>query len=310
MNFVLTAQVLAHGSLVRLSRLWGVAIDRRHRIQIPEDAEPAWRRWRTTLDLETQEEVDAALQWSDLENAKRPSSVVLTVTMKERSSWPRLELTLDDALDLAYRPFRLFLENAASDGGFFQSILTADERQWFDDWVRREWLLLETAGGVTELKKRVEWARQDPSRQLRVAALFDGDAVEPAVAHPESAANFRDRLHPNSRKVLDACEAVQAGDHNAFPHHVTRRRSIENYLPLATLERWAASVEAKERPRCSKRVGALRAFPHRHHVNMKDGHEGDRKRKPPITWLPAAKRTPLEQGFGKRHRDVVPARTQ
>lgn len=298
MNFILSPSLFEGGPRLQLLRLWGTAVDQRHRVEIREATEPHWIAWRSGLDRATQEQLDSALDWSVHENATRPSGVCILVEKRVDSAWSKLEVTLDDAVDLASRPFRIFLENAASDGLFLRALLTRDERDWFDSLIEREWLVLETAGGITEIEKRVAWARATDARLLRVAALFDGDAVEPPESANESEQKLRDRLHPNSRKVLDACKQAQFGDTAAFPHHVTRRRSIENYLPIPTLERWAQSVEARERDICRKRVEALKRFPRKHEFNMKKGHDGDRKRNPAATWLPAERDTRLEQGFG------------
>lgn len=298
MNFILGPSLFDSGSRLQLVRLWGASVDQRHRVEIPKATESIWATWRSELDEGTREQLDGGLTWSVHENAKRPSGICIFVEKKVASAWSKHELTLDDAVDLASRPFRIFLENAASDGQFLRTLLTQDERVWFDDLVEREWLLLETAGGVTEIGKRIAWAREKEARLLRVAALFDGDAVEPPASKNESEKDFRARLHINSRKALDACKQAQLGDVDAFPHHVTRRRAIENYLPITALERWVKSVGAQERESCQKRVEALKAFPRKHEFNMKKGHGGDRRRSPAATWLPANRNTRLEEGFG------------
>jgi hypothetical protein len=257
------------------------------------------RQWRDGLDANTVEAVALALEWSTKENAQRPSGVEVLVAARQDSAWSRLELTLADAVDLASRPFRVFVENAESDGRFLRAMLTPEEREWFDHLVEREWLLLQTAGGVTELKKCVAWAIETPSRCVRAAALFDGDAVEAPMAEPEADAAFLARLHPNSRAALRCCRDAQAGDARAFPHHVLRRRSIESYLPISTLERWAHRASGTERARRQRLVRAFQALPHRHRFHLKGGYAKDRPRNPPPSWLPrTGRRTVLEEGFG------------
>jgi len=194
MNFVLDAS-LFQGSSFDLLRLLATARDGRHRFEVREEVEENWQRWRDGLDADTAAVVVDALEWSTLENALRPSGVVVSVAAREQSAWSKLELTLADAVDLASRPFRVFVENAASDGRFVRAMLTTEERAWFDHIVEREWLLLQTAGGVTELEKCVRWATHEPSRRLRAAALFDGDAVEEPRSQPEADADFLARLH-------------------------------------------------------------------------------------------------------------------
>jgi hypothetical protein len=298
MNFVLDAS-LFQGSAFDLVRLLATARDRRHRFEVREEVEEHWRRWRDGLDATTAAVVTDAHKWSTMENALRPSGVVVSVAAREQSAWSKLELTLADAVDLASRPFRVFVENASSDGRFLRAMLTTEEREWFDHIMEREWLLLQTAGGVTELEKCVMWAMQEPSRLLRAAALFDGDVVEEPRSQPEADAAFLLRLHPHSRNALRCCRDAQAGDARAFPHHVLRRRSIENYIPVPTLERWALRARGTERQRRTRLVRALDGLPHRHCFHLKEGYAKDRQRSPRPSWLPQPGRwTVLEEGFG------------
>jgi hypothetical protein len=54
--------------------------------------------------------------------------------------------------------------------------------------------------------------------------------------------------------------------------HVLRRRAIENYLPIAALDRWARGHDGHERA-----VAALSRLTdaQRHHFNMKEGFDRD-----------------------------------
>jgi hypothetical protein len=297
MNFVLDASLFGVPPSFELLRLIAAAFDERHRFEVCADAQDAWRAWQASLDPATAAAVALALDWSTKENAERPSGVEVLVAARQDSAWTRLELTLADAIDLASRPFHMFVENSESDGRFLRAMLTAEERIWFDELVEREWLLLQSTGGITELEKRVRWATETPSRLLRGAALFDGDAVESPTTEPESDNDFLLRLHANSRGALECCRKAQAGNARAFPHHVLRRRCIENYLPTPALERWASQGGAK-RDHQRKLVAELARLPHRHRFHLKEGYAKDRRRNPPPSWLPNMKHRHLEDGFG------------
>jgi hypothetical protein len=298
-NFVLRASVFARGTNVELFQLVAAALAGRHRIEVHEDAEEAHAYWLSALDKVTREEADMARKWSDVENAIQPSGVSLYVEERRDSAWSTWTLSVPDAAELAGKPFRVVLENGTSDAAFLLAMMFAEEQRWFRDRIEKEWILLEHAGGIGDLKKRVDWAAEHPSRAIRAAAMFDGDAVERPATEPEVSSAFRARFYRASVEALDACERAQAGDIEAFPHHMLRRRAIENYLPIGALHRWAEAAAGAERRRRRRLVKALSRESFRPFFNMKKGHQGDRGRQPPPSWLPSEQGTPLEGGFGR-----------
>jgi hypothetical protein len=299
-NFILHDDLFGQASVVDLLRLFATAVDGRHRVQPAGTPSNAWSTWLEALPADAQEAVKFAADWSTKENASRPSSITFDVALRTQSAWSKDELTLGDAVDLAYRPHYLFLENAESDGCFLMAMLTVEERDWLENLREREWLVFYTAGGLLEIPKHVAWAKKARARLVRAAVLFDSDAVEAPASTPESDANFMKRLHENSLAVLKTCREAQAGDDAILAHYVLRRRAIENYIPMAALERWADSVNGSNRRNRQKLVAAFAALPadRRHRYHLKKGYAKDRKRKPrPPTWLPATTALPLETGF-------------
>jgi hypothetical protein len=230
--------------------------------------------------------------------------VSINVDERPRSAWSAGQLSIDDALTLLQKPFRIFLENGVSDRGFLLAMIevaigatpAADGRAYREEFERRadrEWLEFEGCGGVGELEKRVRWAGNKPDRALRCAALFDSDSVEPARALTETEAERRRRAHQRCRAVAQACESGQV----AF--HMLHRRSIENYLPVAALRRHRAPAGKAAARDFERKCRALEALGLERRVyNMKGGFEKDRRSSPAPVWLPPDQNTPLEEGFG------------
>lgn len=279
MKFVLDASLFVAPRTLALLRLFGFALEGRHRIEIRDRADAAFHQWVKLLKQcpgEVDDAVVAALDLASREEANHPSGVELFVSDREASAWSRSEINLDDALLVAGQAFYVLLENAETDSRFLRAMMTSDERSWFDERIKREWLIFAGCGGITELTKRVKALNTGQSSLgLRSAALFDSDAVEAG------------KPHANSRAAKDACERVPE-----LPHHQLARRSIENYLPPSALERLLNKKDEK------KKASALGKLLTKHFYNAKDGHRGDRKRTPIVPWLPAKRNTPLEEGFG------------
>ncbi|MFW5739776.1 MAG: hypothetical protein ACOC1F_05360 [Myxococcota bacterium] len=296
MNFLFHASLFAGPTPIQLAALTFTAVLGRHRIEVLPDARPGFEAWTDRLGSFRDALLEAE-RASAHENAHHPSDVEISVEKREQSSWSKRRLTVDDAVELAHKPFRVLLENGVSDRRFLLAMLRPEDREWLEKRVGLEWVELEGCGGIQELKKRVRWAL-DAQHVLRCAALFDGDAVEPPAAQPESEADFRARLGPRSRRVLELCEREPVDRAVGLLHHVLQRRAIENYLPDRALESWVKVKSGAERRDRERKRKALRGCAHRFHYNTKDGYAGDRKRIPKPSWLPAAQNHPLEQGFG------------
>lgn len=298
MNFLLDPSLFAKQTPIQLVALAFSAIVGRHRIEIDPDAREEFTAWAHKLG-EAGDMVLRAEELSARESAHRESAITIRVMMREQSSWSKRTLTVDDAIDLAHKPFRVLLENGVSDRRFLLATMSPEDRKWVEERIEHEWLELEGCGGIGELKKRVEsWALKEQN-SLRSAALFDGDAVEPPSSEPESDDAFRARLATTSKKVLELCEREPTVLDAGLLHHVLRRRAIENYLPDSALEAWTQSAGGAQQEARRRKLEALRTCGHRRFYAMKDGYKKDRARRPsPPTWLPSVTNHPLEEGFG------------
>lgn len=296
MNFLFRASLFTGPTAIQLAALTFTAVLGRHRIEVVPEARPGFEAWADRLGAFRDALLEAE-RASAHENAHHPSDIEISVEKREQSSWSKRRLTVDDAVELAHKPFRVLLENGVSDRRFLLAVLRPEDREWLEKRVELEWVELEGCGGIQELKKRVQWAL-DEQHILRCAALFDGDAVEPPATHPESNEGFRARLGPESRKVLELCEREPADRAAGLLHHVLQRRAIENYLPDRAFESWAKGKGGAERRDRDRKRKALQKCAHRFHYNTKDGYAGDRKRSPTPSWLPNARNHPLERGFG------------
>lgn len=260
----------------------------RHRVVLyPPGAE--YPIWHATLDALSKDLCNQVLNWSLHEEGLGPAHHAVRVVRSATPNQSPPELTLDDALDILHRPYRLLVENAHSDGVFVFCMATPDERRFLEERVRREWLEIETCGGITGVTRRVKTLkrRHRDGLRLRCSAMFDCDA--PVQGSPSD----------HAKTAEQACGPT-------IHHHMLKRRAIENYLPLPTLERWCGEKKGKEeRDRKAKMRAFSRLQPvQRHHFHMKDGLKKDNKPGAPASALSAAlndrDRGKLRDGFGPR----------
>jgi hypothetical protein len=188
LNFLFDPSLFVGPAPIQLAALAFTAVLGRHRIEVGPGAKPGFDAWANSLG-ELGGDLLEAERTSARDNAHHESAIAITVMRREHSSWSKRWLTVEDALDLAHKPFRVLLENGVSDRRFLLAMLPVEDRMWIEKRVDREWLELEGCGGIQELKKRVDWARKE-QHIMRCAALFDGDAVELPSTQPESDAAF------------------------------------------------------------------------------------------------------------------------
>jgi hypothetical protein len=198
------------------------------------------------------------------------------------------QLSLDDALIFLQKPFRVLLENSGNDRAFLLTFATSESRKLLQDWEKKEWLRVESGGGILEVERQVRLAIQTPGEHLRLWVMFDSDALRSGAPSRQS------------RELAKTCS-------KKISYHQLGRRAIENYLPVETLSRW---VEAKQEAEAKKsRRKLLRAFQQmtleqRYYYNMKGGLGRDTNRddienaKDLYTGLSEGTQNALESGFG------------
>lgn len=165
----------------------------------------------------------------------------------------------EDAWLHLQRPYRLLLEDGATDREFLLRMCPPHERAFLRDRLDKEWLEAEHGGGVTRLPQRVGWLHERARAtglEVHASCLFDSDR-EAAGAPPSD----------DVQQLAQACR--EAGVHS----HCLARRTIENYLPRSALEAWV--LDARGGPKRSVRRRKLDALaargPEAHHfAKLKD----------------------------------------
>lgn len=116
------------------------------------------------------------------------------------------------------RPAYLVVENATSDGRFLRALIRAYDHPRLETAVREQWLEIDQAGGVGEIRKRVHaLVRERSADHRRIQALVDSDRLYPG----------HDSDTVRSMRDLEREHAIIV--------HILHKRDSENYLPLDTL---------------------------------------------------------------------------
>jgi hypothetical protein len=271
-----------------LLSIFTLGLFERHRVVL-DSSGAEYQAWVRTLDDWSQQMCSMALDISLKAEAHGAAKHTIRIVRSANSSWSPPTLTIEDAFDVLHRPYRLLVENAHADGAFLLCMATPDERRFLEERIEREWLEIETCGGIGGLPARAETLRRRlrDSLRLRCSAMFDGDALQPGASS----------VH--ARTAVEACGQT-------IHHHMLARRAIENYLPLEALRRWCDKSKGKE---ARQRKAKLRAFSRlarsqRDHFHMKSGLKKDDKPGAPPNALFAKlnehDRAKLHHGFGSR----------
>jgi hypothetical protein len=184
------------------------------------------------------------------------------------------------------RPLSVLVENFNGDRAFLFSMLTSDERRFFERLEARGYLRVDHGGGLSTMQTQIAVRRRDPWTRHRLWVLFDSDA-----------------LRPNQPSAQSEALRLECGD---VPHYQLARRHIESYLPAAALSAWAFG---SPRAGGAARAARLRAYlrlrgVQRHHFNMKEGFSGDAARMDATAGdlydgVPDADKVVLSTGFGR-----------
>ncbi len=264
-----------------------LALYGKHRIIVSDDSDPKFRAWLSELTEQHRDEWNLILTDGYVSEAHEPAERAVFVVPDGDADWsaypPKLPLT--DAAGFLQLPFLALLENWSSDKGFLLSVATNEQRDFLNKMVARGALQFENGGGISNMPKRVQSLTQTVGTNLRMWAMFDGDALRPGAPSADS------------ERLRVACES------GGVPHHQLSRRCIENYLPQPVITSWA-NRSVKSRP---DRTRKLRAFyrmneAQRFHFNMKNGFRRDAGRTDATAdnlynGVSAADRTCLADGF-------------
>lgn len=188
-------------------------------------------RWLNAQGAEMQERLIRILEiGADRASRRNPRVPTIRVIAEPTSRWDEGALRIDDAIDLLRAPLRLLLENKTSDWRFLLAAASSPVRDELERALTLRWIEVEGAGGLGELKKRIEeliaFASQGRHRdRLRTWAMFDRDAdpEDPRQASSES------------NDVVRLCRSATLALPWTMPHWQLGRRSIENYLPIEAL---------------------------------------------------------------------------
>lgn len=257
----------------------------RHRILDPDPPAPTFDAWLLGLGEPVRRVCAQVVDSSVRLEATEPAEHAVVVGGVTASDWtacpPRL--TLEDAVDLMSRPYRVLLEASRADGAFLLAMATPEERSFLEDQLDREWLEFENCGGIDYLADRGGRLGAHARGRLRCSALYDSDSVEPG--HPS----------PAAERARGACVGLHV--------HQLTRRAIENYLPIATLFQWALASPTRRLQLVRRR--SVRAFrdlsaTQRQHFPMKRGFgEGGAAGAGPLfSGLGAHVANRLARGFG------------
>ncbi len=148
-------------------------------------------------------------------------------------------LSLATASQFLSRPLRLLLENGRNDWGFLKKIVPDHWRERWSRAVANGWLEQEVGGGIDELRRFIEHQlAQNEPRRLRTWAMFDSDADAPG------------NLSASAERTQKACKTW------GVAYHLLKRRAIENYIPLKTLDEWVWRRPVTHREQARKSVQA------------------------------------------------------
>lgn len=285
---------------------------------------PEFQSWRARRPQSEQhwiaQAVDGVLRGGDPIEKTR-----LRVTTAPVSRWKSSppELSLRDAAELAQAPLRLVLEDFEDDACFLHWIGRAfGDAIWhrIDKAMKRGWIEVVHGGGNGSMLRLVDaldgtrtdlpWGMSDGNNHLKAGlrpertwVMFDHDGLTPG---------------PGQRGATAARLVARCAE-RGVAHHGLERRSIENYLPLELLRRWAKGYfDASDRfttPELTERRRLLvEAFERlkpaqQRHYYVRDGLQKDARRDGslPEVWasLSLENQAALACGFDACDRDGI-----
>ncbi|WP_395459810.1 hypothetical protein ACHMW5_35900 (plasmid) [Azospirillum melinis] len=277
---------------MKLNALAAFGISGRHRVVIEDDEDPAFLEWLDRLSLDLKAEWNDVIDINSRLEANHPSLTQINVINGAKSDWSQKipNLTIDEALNVCSRSFRILVENSRYDRAFLINIARNDQKDALKFLEENGFIEFQNGGGINEILEWIEdnikskkyWGRQ-------YWVMFDGDARYPK--EPSKVAN-------ELRSLL-----ISLG----VPNHRLERRSIENYIPTETLRHWTIKGARGNR---RARENILRYYTkglteeQRYYYNLKKGFVGDTpdasKAKELYKDLDPVALNHLRKGFGSR----------
>lgn len=261
------------GNTPQILKLLQFAIDGWHDVLVHPDAVSQWEQWLSRRDPEVREIYRDAERSSQKRQGHFYSDRQLRIVSEQvpADTVDGIEpeaMTLDSALELLPLPFELLVEDETSDGYFLDRAIPPSLRPAWATARGQHRLRLDSLGGVTQTKRRLEGERGQPPRSRRMMLVIDSDAPQPWRDHHRPPEESWDGLPNHNRS------AALAARNKDIPVHVLERRMIENYLPPPTLLSWAQSLhEADLRDESTPHAEHFQRLPpeRRHHHNLKTG---------------------------------------
>ena len=274
MRVVIETKVFARpGVSAELGHLFGLGLQGRHRIQVEDDRAPEFMSWLKSVGRELRESYEQVVDAGYELDSREPSRHEVRVAAVEEPDFSRRppRLPLGEALRMLSRPFRVVLEHRGADRAFVLCMCNPQQRDFLLGRERDGYIEFESGNGLESMQERAEELGTERHGALLSWFLFDSDALRPR----RDGEREGDNASVPSKELKRICE--EAG----LPHHQTRRRFIESYLPLRTLAGWVHLVAGREGKELRRRrqESFCRLTPaQRHHFNMKEGFKKDEGR--------------------------------
>lgn len=247
---------------VFLSDLVGMVIRRGHRL----DTRPGWgtaeakgllERWEQHTSRKHYRRLRLALDTAPAPWIAASRELQLVITASGPINIPqnsrRFEMPAgDDVLRWVEKPLQIVVEDQNDDWRFLTLCVDPDWSALLQRAIHEGWIRPTHGGGTGSIKRLVTNLQTTPLERVRYFILTDSDRPCPGALMGD--------IHEINRICSDF-----------IPFHPLNRRAIENYVPDAALDRWAAiSIDRQVW------LAAFRSLsePQRHYYKLKPGGDG------------------------------------
>jgi hypothetical protein len=185
-----------------------------------------------------------ALRDSESRQATSPSTFQVWVGRPKaptRHGLTEITVTLADAAQLGAHALRVLCEDETSDGAFLSAVVPPTLRARWREVIDQRLLVPVSAGGVTNVPRRLTPLKDDAVGAARTFVLIDSDAPGPWRAPGAPASASFGELPEATLKAARAAQDVPVAV------EVLERRMAENYIPPEALERWCEGLSPREK---------------------------------------------------------------